>query len=320
MGLLQSAASAQAPSAPELPTNPEQWLNSSPLTYDGMRGKSVVFWYFEETCPSCAKKWAALQKLAEENADRPVLFVAVNSGNDPERLAGYLKKHNVNWPVIVDPDRSFEKASGVGEISLQNIHQVQYVDSEGQFAMGRWDDLAATVNKASDGAAWKVKYDKLHPSMHAAVRRMEYGDFRPAATAIAHGLKDNDPQIQKAAQVVDQQVQRLMKQALKQAVDRAPADDAWARFEAFEQVAQRFAPHKLPKDADVELKRLRSDPAVKQEVSAAKAVDANAAALQSENETMRKRAVTRLERVVTMYPRTRAAERAKELLASATGG
>ena len=41
-------AFAQLPSAmaerPPLPTAAEQWANSSPLTYDGMKGKAVVLW------------------------------------------------------------------------------------------------------------------------------------------------------------------------------------------------------------------------------------------------------------------------------------
>ena len=95
-GLLASGdlAVAQLPSAlaelPPLPTNAAQWANSSPLTYDGMNGKGVVFWYFEETCPSCAKKWGGLKALADAYADKPVLFVAVNSGSNPWALDVYL--------------------------------------------------------------------------------------------------------------------------------------------------------------------------------------------------------------------------------------
>jgi peroxiredoxin len=311
------SALAQSAGAPELPTDANQWINSSPLTYGGMRGKSVFLWYFEETCPGCAGKWPALKKLAEENADRPVLFVAVNSGNDSRQLAGYIKKHKIDWPVIVDPDRSFEQASGVEEISLQNIHQVMVVKPDGEFATGDWDDLPGTVDKAADGAEWKVKYDRLDPSMHAAVRRMEFGDFRPAALAIRNGLKDKDPNVQRAARQVGQQIQRLMQQAVDEAVADLAADDVWAQFEARECIAQRFSPHKLPDAAAAELDRLRTDPAVKQELSASRAVDVNAAAVRSEDTSVRERAVTRLERVLSTYPNTRAAARAKELLESA---
>src|SRR5690606_16236548 len=76
---LGAVAHAQLPSAsaalPTLPTAAEQWANSSPLTYEGMKGKAVVFWYFEEQCPSCAKKWVGLKELAQAHADDPVLFV-----------------------------------------------------------------------------------------------------------------------------------------------------------------------------------------------------------------------------------------------------
>lgn len=37
---------------PALPTSPEQWVNSSPLSATALRGKAVFFWFFEEECPS----------------------------------------------------------------------------------------------------------------------------------------------------------------------------------------------------------------------------------------------------------------------------
>jgi thiol-disulfide isomerase/thioredoxin len=318
ISFLSIPAYGQSPNAPDvppmLPTDPDQWINSGPLTYDGMRGKAAVLWYFEETCPKCAGKWPALKQLAAENSEHPVLFIAVNSGTHPRELLGYIRRHEIDWPVIVDIDRSFEQASGVGEISLQRIHQVRVMKADGQFTWGRWDDLPGTVETALVGAEWKVKYDRLHPIMHPAVRRMEFGDYRSAAFAIKSGRKDKSPEVRRAAEQVSGFVDRQMGEALEQALKKVPADDAWAKFEAHTRLAKQFAPQELPKEAADELKRLSRDPAIQEELRAAKAVDANAGALSSPDERIRQRAVKVLERVLKNYPETRSAARAKELL------
>lgn len=320
--LLVRPAFAQLPLSepPKLPTNPDQWLNSSPLTYEGLRGKAVVFWYFEETCPRCAAKWPGLEKFAAHYKDRPVLFIGVNSGADARQISGYGKQHKIDWPIIVDSDRSFEQASGVQEISLQRIWDVRVVKPDGQFTSGRWDDLPGTVDGVLKDAAWKVKYDRLHPSMHAAVRRMEFGDFRPVALAIKNGMKDKSPDVQRAAGQVRGFIDRQIQEAIDKAIDDVPKDDAWLLFTAHQQVAERFAPHELPKAVAAELDRLRRDPTVKKEVLAAKAVDANAPDLSSPDEQIRKRAVSRLERVLKSYPGTHGADRAKLLMDKGTSG
>ena len=313
-------AFAQLPSAmaerPPLPTAAEQWANSSPLTYDGMKGKAVVFWYFEEQCPSCAKKWVGLKELAKAHADDPVLFVGVNSGTAPRQLAAYMDQHGIDWPVIADVDRTFEQASGITEISLQNIHQVKVLTADGKFVNGRWNDLPATVTTALEGAAWKTKYDRLNPVFHAAVRRMEYGDYRPASKAIAAGLKDKSPEIKKGAAQLQGAIEKKMTQSIAEAT-QGNAGDAWVKFTALEAVSDQFAPHSLPKAAAEELKKLQRDPAVQKELKAAKAVAANEALLTSEEPRDRQRAVKVLTKVVETYPETRGAAKAKELLATA---
>jgi thiol-disulfide isomerase/thioredoxin len=318
--LAGAVARAQLPSAsaelPTLPTAAEQWANSSPLTYEGMKGKAVVFWYFEEQCPSCAKKWVGLKELAKAHADDPVLFVGVNSGTEPRRLAAYMQQNDVDWPVIADFDRSFEQASGINEISLQNIHQVKVLTADGTFVNGRWNDLPGTVETALQGASWKANYDGVPPEFHAVVRRMEFGDYRPAAKAIAAGLKDRSPEIKKTAAQLQQAIQKKMTDAVA-AATAGSNGDSWVRYTALEMVADQFAPHPLPKSAAAELKELQRVPAVQNELKAAKALAANEPLLASGEERERQRAIKILSKVVESYPETRGAAKAKELLAAA---
>jgi thiol-disulfide isomerase/thioredoxin len=299
---------------PVLPARADQWINSAPLTYESLRGKAAILWYFEETCPRVMGEWPAMKKLAADNADKPVLFIGVNSGTSRAVLQAYLKRHDIDWPVIVDSDRSLERASGLEEINLNNIHQARTITADGQFIVSRWDNLPDVVEKALAGAAWKFPYDRVPATFQPAVHRLEYGDYRPADIAVRDGLKDKSPEVRQAAEKLGAYIDRQMNAALQQALASAPADDKFARYEAYSQVAQKFAPHELSKEAADGMKHLAADPVVKEELLAAKAVDANAAAISSLDARTRERATTILQRVVEKYPKTRAGTHAKELL------
>ena len=311
-----ASAAAQTPAVPPpaLPTDPDQWLNSNPLTYEGMHGKAVVLWYFEETCPRCRKRWPELLALAESYAKQPVLFVGVNSGSDGKRIAAYAQQQRIDWPIILDGDRSFEQASGVKEISLQNIWSVRVILPTGEFATGRWDDLPGTVEKILKGAAWSGDFADTPPELQTLVRRMEFGDYQPAAFAIRYKLRDASPTEKRALEAMRDQLQGKMQEQLTAALADVPADDPWLQYAAYDAVAQRFAPLDLPKEAAAQWKSLRNDPVVKKEILVAKAIAANAPGLSSPDERIRNRSVSRLQSLVKRYPETQGAKRAKELL------
>ena len=42
-------STCRAEQAPAFPTAPEDWVNSTPLSKELVRGKAVFLWFFEET-------------------------------------------------------------------------------------------------------------------------------------------------------------------------------------------------------------------------------------------------------------------------------
>jgi hypothetical protein len=317
--LVPTIACAQSESLPDapptLPSDPQQWINTGPLSYENFRGKGVVLWYFEETCPRCARKWPGMLKMSQDMADQPVLFLAVNSGKDRKVVQSYVRKHKIDWPVLVDPDRSFEAASGVPQISLQKIHTMRLVTSDGGFTYGYWNDWKKSLDIALRDATWKVNYDRLHPSMHGAVRRLEFGIFRPVAVAIKTGLKDESPDVRRAAEFTKGYVDRQMQEELRQTIVGKDGKDPWVQYQALELVSERFAPLELPEKASAKFRQLRADPKIQKESRASKAVEANAKMLQSPDAEMHERAVANLEQMQTTYAGTHAATRAAKLLA-----
>ncbi|MCA9232762.1 MAG: redoxin domain-containing protein, partial [Planctomycetales bacterium] len=265
---------------PELPTDPEQWINSSPLTYEGLREKGIVFWYFEETCPKCAARWPDLLKEVEQFSDLPVLFVAVNSGCDRREIAKYVRDHRIPWPVLVDPDRSFEAASGDVAISLNRIVDVRMLKPDKTYSWGWWNDVPLTVEHAAKGAKWDFKYDRIAEELRPAARRMEFGDFMPAAEAIKIGESSDSQELRRTVVHLRNYIHKQMKENLDAELADSSDENPWQRYQALVRTAQRFAPHELPPSETAELRQLEKAPAVMNETRAQKAIEASSLLLE----------------------------------------
>jgi peroxiredoxin len=51
-----------------------------------------------------------MQKLREERVGRPFSILAVNYGESPARVADFVKRAAVDFPVLLDPDQETPKA------------------------------------------------------------------------------------------------------------------------------------------------------------------------------------------------------------------
>jgi len=89
----------------------EHWLNSEPLTLEGLRGRVVLvrFWT-GPGCPFCRASAPALEHFHERYADDGLTVVALYhhkgrgmDGADPEEVAAYAEELGFEFPVAIDP-------------------------------------------------------------------------------------------------------------------------------------------------------------------------------------------------------------------------
>jgi thiol-disulfide isomerase/thioredoxin len=298
-----------------LPTAPENWLNSPPLSSETLQGKGVVLWFFEEQCVKCAGKWPEMIAFAQQYQDKPVVFIAVNSGTNPAAIQAYLKKHKVPWPTIVDPDRSFEQLCGVEELSLQNIHQARYVTYDGELHRGNWEDLAGTVGKALEGAAWRVDPANVPNALRPAWLLVELGNFEEAAPLIKKSLKAKDSDVRTTAETMLAAVNQEMQERIAEANDSLAVGDKWLAYEQFDRAARKFKGFDLPPRVEESLKELAADESIEKQIEAHKRLTAAKKLGSRGTPAAIKRAVTMLEKLVESYPDTQAALEAQEILA-----
>ncbi len=124
-------------------TGLDGWINSSPLTVGGLRGKVVLvdFWTF--SCVNCVRTIPHLQHLEQSYGDRGLVIVGVHSPEfDFEKVRANVEsavhRLGVSWPVALDPEMNTWNAFGnrywPAEYLIDQSGRVAYIhDGEGDY-------------------------------------------------------------------------------------------------------------------------------------------------------------------------------------------
>lgn len=294
----------------EFPTEPALWTNSGPLTKQALEGKAAVIVFFEEECPNCAERWPAMAQLSQQYQNRPVFFLAVNSGTDPRTLNNYVRKYRVAWPLINDYDRSFENQMGVRQISLQNVVDVRYITADGASHPGKWSDLPATAEAALEGADWRVNPSEVPSKLRNAWRAIEFGSFAEAAKSVTKAVAKEGP-LKEAGEKLLDAVQKELDVDYQEAVKIYAEKDKWAAYKQLKIIENKYDGYELPKNVAPALERLTKDEKVVSEVKALQALTKAQRLISRGKNSQAERA---LKKIVSESAGTEAAEKAQALL------
>jgi len=290
----------------QLPTAPSAWINSTPITTDMLAGKAAFLWYFEEGCPRCRGRWPEMIAAAKKFEGKPIVFIAVNSGSERAAVQQYVREVALPWPVIVDTDRSFEKKSDVGEISLQNIYQGKLLMPDGQLARASFD-IEESVPAALATAKWRVDPAEVPTALKPAWLQIEFGNFAAAAPLVKKSVNASMPEVKAAAEKLLAAVKTELDKEGEAAKASLAAGNKWDAFKAYSFFTARFKGYDLPADATTTLKELAAEEAVRNQLAALKLWDS------AQRQTGSATTAT-LKRILNQYPDTEAAGLAQAAL------
>ncbi|MBI3831971.1 MAG: redoxin domain-containing protein [Planctomycetes bacterium] len=311
--LLSLAGMAHAADVPEFTGT---WVVDGPYTKEGLKGKVVVLYFFEEGCPTCRGRWPGLLQTSKQFENDPVLFVGINSGNAKNVVEGYAKGVNApgtGWAFYVDSDRSFEKKTINMEISLQNIYQAMIMDPSGDAKMINAEKLADAVKSALPGAKWKIDAAEVPDALKKAWRMFEFGRTGDAAPLVKQALASSDPKAKAAAQKMEAAIKEEIEKALTDAKAKLDAGDKWVAYKKYEAVSVTYKDFAESKPAGAELSKLRGDPKVAKEIQAKGMLDKANEMIASPNKSVSAQGKQGLDAIIAQFPETEAAETAKSL-------
>jgi peroxiredoxin len=67
-------------------------------------GKITIINFWASWCSPCVKEIPSLNHLKQKMAGKPFEMISINYAESPEHIRSFMKKVNVNFPVLVDPD------------------------------------------------------------------------------------------------------------------------------------------------------------------------------------------------------------------------
>ena len=216
--------------------------------------------------------------------------------------------------VIVDVDRSFEKQSDVGVISLQNIRAARIITSDGKLISGNARDLAETAGLAVTGATWNVDPQQIPEALQQAWFAIEFGNFPAAASVLKKNLRSGRAELKTAAELLNSYVQQELQKQLDTASKYLAGQNSWEAYKIFIAIPDNFEGYEIPNDVSKQIKSLGDDENVKSELAAIKEMNTAQKVFASSSPSSQKRAASLFERLIEDFPGTEAARAAQKLL------
>jgi thiol-disulfide isomerase/thioredoxin len=112
------AASCLASAASNLPAlRAQRWVNSSPLTAEGLRGKVVLVDFWEYTCVNWIRTAAYVKGWNRDYAPLGLVVIGVHApefefGKSAENIDRGIRDHGLTYPIAVDNDFAIWRAFG----------------------------------------------------------------------------------------------------------------------------------------------------------------------------------------------------------------
>jgi peroxiredoxin len=107
-------ASGAAPERRETQTQQRAFtlrdMSGSPVELQKFRGRVVLVNFFATWCEPCRDELPSLSRLVERAGDKGPAVIAISVAEPPQRVARFLEKTPVNFPVLLDEMRAVTKS------------------------------------------------------------------------------------------------------------------------------------------------------------------------------------------------------------------
>lgn len=85
-------------------------LGGTPRTLADYRGRILLLNFWATWCEPCRDELASIGKLREQVAGKPFVVLLVNYGEARARVADFVKRESIVFPILLDPNQDASKA------------------------------------------------------------------------------------------------------------------------------------------------------------------------------------------------------------------
>lgn len=308
-----------------LPSDPAAWITkSTPFRLDQLKGKGIYIVFFDEECPKCRARWPGLIREAKNYEDKPIVFLAINSGTKREALEKYVQEVNLTWPVVVDENRELEKAAGIFPpltLTSEQTMQVRIVTASGEMTAPQpLEPVTAGIDLALKDAQWKVDPRGMPDRLKTLWRQIEFGNYAGLAVSLKKELNSKDSAVKEFADSLQKAVEKDLEESLQRVETEAEGDKKWRAYEMLLPLFDRFKSFTIPKKADQLKKDLAKDSLVKEGIKSQKSLPMIRQKLLMPNlaAPQRLKLTKDLQKIIQSFPDSDLGREAERVLADAT--
>jgi thiol-disulfide isomerase/thioredoxin len=168
------------------------WLNSPPLTAEGLRGKVVLVNFWTYTCINWLRTLAYVRGWAEKYKDNGLVVVGVHTPEfpfeaDAENVRRAAVAMNVRYPIALDPNYAVWRA-----FSNHYWPAVYLVDADGrirhhQFGEGGYDECERGIQRLLEEAGVEdVADDLVSPTPEGFEVQADWTNLRSPETYLGY--------------------------------------------------------------------------------------------------------------------------------------
>jgi len=287
------------------------WVNAKDLSLDRLKGKVVVVYFFSNECPRCIAAIPGRNAFRKSYADKPVVFIAVNSGSPRSVVEEYVKSNKFEWPIWVDERRETEKPFGF-KISLQNIYQFSLIDPEGKLhRIGLEENqIKEEIDKYLPQAKMMFDGITVPDKLKPMARDLEMGQYDPNIADLAGMASKGAKDLQPTAQAMYDKLKPLAETGLEKAKALESDGKKYAAYVEYARVAAWFKRTDYEKTATAAMALLKKDKEVQDEVNAKAMLDQAKALMSSSKKADKEAAPGLLAALQKKYPNSEAAKEA----------
>jgi cytochrome c biogenesis protein CcdA/thiol-disulfide isomerase/thioredoxin len=174
-----------------------EWLNSSPLTAEGLRGKVVLVDFWTYSCINCLRAIPYVRAWAEKYKDQGLVVIGVHAPefafekniDNVRRAVGELK---IGYPVAIDNDYSIWRA-----FNNQYWPAHYFIDAQGRvrhhhFGEGEYDQSEKIIQQLlAEAGKSAVAGDLVSVEAHGAEAAADTDDVKSPETYVGYLRAEN---------------------------------------------------------------------------------------------------------------------------------
>jgi peroxiredoxin len=125
-GCAAESESAEAKVGQPAPNFQLKNLDGESVSLKDLKGKPVLLNFWSTRCNPCVREMPFLQEIYDEWSSKGLILLAINIGDGPSAIKGFLQDHNLALPVLLDIEGTLAQ-----RYNIIGIPTTFFIDTDG---------------------------------------------------------------------------------------------------------------------------------------------------------------------------------------------